>query len=763
MKFFLYLNKIKNWEFDKEVPPLFQIRRAAVFIDTERGVDEKAVEKPMQSKINSLFCLSVLFFLSISSIGLAEDGRCLFRDLVLVEEIDRDLHDELPFYYNFSFVGGYFNMPSARFPKSGDIAFGASSVPPYSVFGANFAVFHRIELSANYRVFRGVEESNFGREGFGDDADRIGNVKFGILMPEDGFPHFPSIAYGLDDFIGTKRFSSQYFVATKTWRKYNFELSLGYGRGRIKGLFGGAAWTPFRCAGIPFLKDLSLLVEYDANNYKKHQTEHFKGRSVSSRVNGGLAYLLGDTLQLNIGSVRGEKLGGSASIRFPLGSTEGILPKVDDPCPYTSPIDIEPIGLIRPEREFVCDLACSFADQGLDLYDAYFICDATLDKQLYLKVVNNRYREETVVRERIQDLLAALVPANISSVKVVIEADGVESHSYCFRVSDLFALRECCMSNWELETLSPMKEVGCSLDPYETRLLFQRQREVWTLTMRPRVISFFGSTTGKFKYSVGLLGAFEGFLPGGMIYRLQGSYSAYSSMHGLTNRDRLNPSRLPHVRTDAVKYYQGGRVRLEEFFLQRSWNAGRGWFFRLAGGYFEPAYGGGTAELLHYPVQSNWAVGAEVATVWKRKFSGLGFTNKVFRFNSRNEEIREDFFGLQYFFNLHYDFKPLDLLFTIKAGQFLAKDKGARIEVTRYFPSGARFSLWMTATNGKDKVNGRNYFDKGFAFHVPFDIFLKKSSRTFLTEAMSAWLRDVGAFVIAGKPLYPTLYEERYD
>nr|NGX27048.1 hypothetical protein [Chlamydiota bacterium] len=145
----------------------------------------------------------------------AEDSHCLFQDLALVEEINCNIQDELPFFYNSSFVVGYLNMPSARFPKSGDLAFGISSTPPYWIFGANFAVFSRIELSANYRVFRGVEETNFGREGFGDDADRIGNVKFGIMVPEDGLPTLPSFAYGLDDFIGTKRFSSQYFVATQ--------------------------------------------------------------------------------------------------------------------------------------------------------------------------------------------------------------------------------------------------------------------------------------------------------------------------------------------------------------------------------------------------------------------------------------------------------------------------------------------------------------------------------------------------------------------
>lgn len=693
----------------------------------------------------------------------SEDCSSLFRDLALVEKIDRDLQDRLPLFYNYSFLGGYFTMPSARLPKSGDLAFGVAAPSPYWVFGANFALFSRVELSANYRVFRGMEELNFGYKGFGDDADRIGNVKFGIIVPEDGLPMLPSLAFGLDDVIGTKRFSSQYVVATKTWNEYNVECSFGWGWGRIKGPFGAAVWSPFRSSDVPVFKNLSFIVEYDANDYKNHESEHSQGRKVSSRINGGISYVLKDTLQLSLSSLRGEEVAGSVSIRFPLGSTCGLIPKVDDPCNYQSPIDSQPLGPIRPEREFACELAYNFADQGLDLYEAYLFYDSQLGRQLYLKVINNRYRAESVVRERIEDLLSAVIPENISTTKVVIEAEGIESHSYCFRTCDLSRYRECCMGLWELETLSPMKEVGRRCDPYDWETLFERKREVWTLTLRPRIISFFGSTTGKYKYSLGFLGAFDGTLPGNLVYRLQGSYSAYSSMHGLSNRDELNPSEIIHVRTDAVKYYQGGRVRLEELFLQKAWNLNKGWFFRLAGGYFEPAYGGGAGELLLYPVQSNWAVGFETAVVWKRNYTGLGFTHEITRFNSHGDEVREPFTGFQYFLDLYYDFKPLDLLFELQVGQFLAKDRGARIQITRYFPSGARFALWLSLTNANDKVNGHTYFDKGFAFYVPFDIFLKKSSRTFLTQSMSAWLRDIGARALTGIPLYDTLYEERYD
>ncbi|MGE3534754.1 MAG: YjbH domain-containing protein, partial [Parachlamydiales bacterium] len=84
-------------------------------------------------------------------------------------------------------------------------------------------------------------------------------------------------------------------------------------------------------------------------------------------------------------------------------------------------------------------------------------------------------------------------------------------------------------------------------------------------------------------------------------------------------------------------------------------------------------------------------------------------------------------------------------------------------EVGRYFKSGLRFALWYTVTNGHDHVNGHTYYDKGFIFSLPLDMFLKQSSRTYLSYAMSAWLRDVGARAATGKQLYWTLEKERYN
>lgn len=713
------------------------------------------LRQPYSLVLRMIFLL--IFLIIFSRVRAEQDSSTLFRDLALVEEIDKSLEDELPFFYNSSMMGGYFNMPSARTAHEGVVGLGAARVHPYNIYGLNFQYFDRVELALNYRIYTGMKDPVFGHHGFGDEAERIGNAKFVFNLPGDGLQDFPTFAIGAEDFIGTKRFNSQYIVMTKDWIPNHIEATLGWGRKRIKGFFGGLAWTPWRKKSNPIIKNLSLVAEYDATDYKHHKHEHPKGRKVSSRINAGVSYVLGDTLQLSLSSLRGRKLAAMGSLRYPLGSSKGFIPKTQQPVLYCSPIDTEPLGVVRPDRDFINELGFVLGQQGLDLYRVYLSSDC----ELWLKIINNMYREEHIVRERLQRVLAAITPSNIKKVIVVLEADGVLSHGYTFRTEDLYRYRQNQATAFELETLSPV--TNPPLRPEESVRLFRRKKEVWLFTICPRLQSFFGSSTGKFKYNLSLVATPEGYLFDDIYYETQLSYAVSSSSQKLKAHDRLNPSHLPNVRTDTVKYFQTNTVSFEMAYLQKSWNLkNSGCFFRLAGGYFEPAYGGGAAEMLYFPAGSNWAIGAEEATVWKRRYHGLKFTNKIRRLKG-HRAIHQKFLGIQYFANLYYTLKPWNLDLHIKVGQFLAKDRGVRFEIGRWFPSGLKVSLWYTVTNGHDHVNHRTYFDKGFAFSLPLDFFLRQSSRSYIGYAMSAWLRDVGASAENGKGLYQTLRLERLE
>ena len=685
----------------------------------------------------------------------------LFRDLETVSLIDRQVKDRLPLVINYQLQGGYFTMPSARTFDAGMFNMGFSYVAPYHLWALGFQFFDHIETTGNYWIYDGIPDGCFGHLGFGDSAERAANVKFILLRKEDGFPLLPDFAIGWNDFMGTCRFNSFYVAATQEFNSLNLEGTLGWGKGRIKGFYGGLAWSPFR-KWNNFVRNLTFVAEYDANDYKHHQHEHEHGRVVNNRFNAGLQFKLWDIFRLSASTLRGNDWAAGIALDYNLGASKGLLPKIKDPCPYSGPIDIQPIGVLRSREELAEELTYAFSDQGFDLYNLYLVPGEFGKDRLWMKIVNVRYREEEEVRSRIEYILGSLVPSNIECVTAVTEADGVPIHEYCFRVQDLRRYAEGILGENEFRIIAPTKEVSSQPSKYDAALLYQRRKSIWMLTFRPWVRTFLGGSRGKFKYEVGLALNPEGYLLDSIYYNICGTYTAKSSTEDIQSEDFLNPSRLINVRTDSILYNQSNSFHISQAYLQKSWNISSGWFSRLSLGYFETAYTGAALEALYYPVQSNWAIGFQTAGLLKRSYYGLGTQRKI-RKLTNDGPIYIPYIGFQYFVDFYYQYKPFNLDFKFSAGQFLARDKGLRVEGGRTFNSGLRVGLWYTLTNAGDRVNGSRYYDKGFSISLPLDFFLQKSSRTRLQYAMAAWLRDCGAISATGKGLYPTLFWERYN
>lgn len=705
----------------------------------------------------------LLFALCPFFLVCAEENPCdqLFRDLETVERINRQIHDHLPLVINYNLQGGYFTMPSARTYEAGVLGFGFAYVPPYRIWSLGFQFFDHVETTGNYWIFQGLMDTSFGHLGFGEEAERAANLKVILLRKEDGFPFIPDIAMGLNDFLGTCRFRSFYVVATQEFLKFNLEASLGWGTGRIHGFYGGLAWTPWHRSSH-FLKGLSLLAEYDANDYKNHPSEHPEGRAVKSRVNVGAQLDLWELVRLSASTIRGEDWAASLAFRYNLGSSKGLFPKLYDPTPYAAPVDTEPLGPLRSGQELAQELAYAFQEQGFDLYNLSLVPEKGGKDSLWMELVNVRYREEQEVRHRVESVLSALSPSNLETVTVVIEAEGVPVHEYRYRIQDLKRCRQDQIGEQEFRIIAPLREATSAPSKYEATLLYKRNKPIWLITFRPWLRTFLGSSRGKFKYEVGLGLGPEGYLFNQIYYYAWMTYTAKSSAQEMKAQDIINPSHLINVRTDSILYNQTSSLHLEQAFVQKSWNLGQGWFSRLGLGYFETAYGGTCGELLYYPVHSNWAVGAEMSALFKRRYYGIGFTTKI-RKLSDDGYIHVPYIGWQYFLNFYYQYRPLSLDFKINLGQFLAYDKGIRVEGGRTFSSGLRVGLWYTMTNAGDVVNQSRYYDKGFSITLPLDIFLNKSSRTRIGTSMSAWLRDCGAVGSTGKQLYPTIYWERYN
>jgi hypothetical protein len=706
--------------------------------------------------LKALF-IFLLFALSLEGVPCGN----LLDDLLIVESINQEMNDRFPVTYNHLFYGGYFNMPSARMSKEGILGAGFSYVPPYHNYNLYCQLTSFLEISGNYRVFRGVDDPILTPLGFGDMSDKGANVKFALFHPEDSHYKLPGLAVGFEDIMGTRNFKSKYIVLTQVFLKENFEISVGIGANRIRRWFGGISWMPFRKSQYRFLSPISLVAEYDATPYKSEKIEkHPKGRSQKCKINGGVKYRLFDAFDFSLSYVRGEKFAGSIATYYDFGSTKGFIPKIDDALVYKAPIVREALGETRSESMLVHDLAFALNEQGIELLKIELGYDECRQKTLRLRIYNDTYRLESKLREHLNCLLAGLIPEDIEKVIVVIDAEGFPIQEYHFPMALVRAYGDKEMGGSELALMAPLKEVDYS-DPFCYTTLFEKNREAANWLILPKTHTFFGSSKGKFKYSLGVNVGVDGFFASDIYYSVLFGYNAISNLYDLSDTDRLNPSQIINVRTDIVRYYQQKAITLDEAYLQKCWNMGKGYYSKVAFGYFEEEYAGLATQFLYYPLHCPVAIGVEGAIFKKRSYKGYGFTSKVRKLHGFIPKWKNFPFGSQYFLDFYYDWKAARLEFKVQMGKFLANDYGVRTEVSRYFDSGLRVTFWYTHTNAHDHINGSTYYDKGVELSLPLDLFYTESSRKRWAYGMSAWLRDVGVTASTGQDLYELISDQR--
>lgn len=683
----------------------------------------------------------------------------LLYALEVAEYWDRKLNERFPVTFNHLLSTGYFTTHSARMTEEGNFGGGIAHVPPYLNWNARLQPFYFLELSANYRIFRGCEDTSLSKHGFGDYADRGANFKAALVTPEQSFYRMPGLAFGIDDFMGSKKFTTYFIVGTQVWPEYGLEASFGWGAGRYtkgpsRGFFGGVNWFPLYTYN-KWINGLCLTAEYDPTNYKNpHKEPHPDGRVSHTPINFGAKYNLCDIVELSGSYIRGDAFAAAGSLHYNWGKSQGFLPKIDDPAPYSAPVDHQPLGCSRPAEAMVQSLSYALDLQGFQLTKAWLSCPSTL----WIRLMSCRYRHENVVRMRLQKLLAALIPSNIETVVVQIESYGLTCQQYVYDRELLIRYANHCISPFEFDILSPRQE-ACTCPCGD--LIFQRRYELWCAKFSPRLENFFGSASGKYKYDLGIKLDVEGFLPYNWFYEMQVSTTLVSDLSKMADFDLFSPSQLLNVATDYIRYRQSHALSWDRLYLQRSWNLGNGYFCRAAAGYFQVNYAGIAGETLWYPAKSPIAIGLEGAIVKKRCYTGLGFQSKIRHFEGTHPIFSPYSTLQQYFFNFYLDICELQVFTKISLGQFLARDKGVRVELTRYFDNGIRITGWMTFTNAHDQIHEENYYDRGIALELPFDLFYKCSSRRIWNYAMAAWLRDAGYTTSTGRGLFETINRER--
>ncbi len=581
----------------------------------------------------------------------------------------------------------------------------------------------------------------------------------------------PALTLGLRDFGGTGIYASEYLVATKTIRN-RLKVTGGIGWGRLAGrgsfsnplgvladrfdrrnaaddggiattgqldfgnwfhgeaaLFGGASWQ---------VNDrLTLLAEYSPDLYE-FENERI-GFEVNSPFNLGVQYQLKNGAQLTGSYSYGSTLGLSYS--YFIDPRQSVTPGGQG----ASPPPLQPLDQVAlatwnlPETPDQPAALRSALERGLDNEGLRLVAQRQRGSHASVTIENATYGQTAQAVGRAARVMANTLPPEVHTFDIALSANGIPLSRISLRRADLYELEHDVDGTWRSFARAEISDSVTLARGDLTSDSFPN----FTYRFGPYFQASFFDPDSPLRYEVGAnLGLDYTLAPGLSLSTT--IRSPFTSTIDDTVRD--SNSRLPRVRSDWARYARQSDTRLEQLTADYIWRPGPNLYARTSAGYLETMFGGVSAELLWYPVNSRLALGAEMNYVKQRDFDVL--------FGFQDYEIATGHVSG------YYDF-PGDYHAQIDVGRYLAGDYGATFSLDREFQNGFKIGGFFTLTDVGFRDFGEGSFDKGIRLEIPVSWLTGRPTRNRLGQVIRPILRDGGARVNVRNRLYGVARESR--
>ncbi|MBY6069063.1 YjbH domain-containing protein [Leisingera aquaemixtae] len=656
---------------------------------------------------------------------------------------------------------GLIETPTAEMYPDGTLAFTSGMLDRTLRATMTFQMLPWVHGSFRYAVIEDFDGQARNR------YDRSFDLHF--LLREEG-RRSPALALGLRDFGGTGIYASEYLVATKTIRE-RLKLSGGIGWGRMAGrgsfsnplgvlsgrfktrpeadaggisttgqidfgnwfrgdaaFFGGASWA--------WNDRLTLLAEYSPDLYTQERERI--GFEAGSPFNFAAQYRFRNGSQLTASYMYGSTIGFTYS--YFIDPRQSVAPGGQGAAPPPLlPADQVALASWNLPPDAPADrrrqvLAQALAQEGLRLV---YLEDA--GQALRIGVENGRYGQAAQALGRTARVLANTQPAGTQDFDIALMANGVPLSAVRIRRQDLYELEHDPDGAWrsfaraEVSDSLALAGGGTAAGAYPH----------FRYRFGPYLQASFFDPDAPFRYEVGAqLGLDYTAAPGltlsaGLRQPLAGT---------LDEGERQSNSVIQRVRSDWGLYAQESDLRIEHLTAEYIWRPGADLYARTTAGYLETMYGGLSAELLWFPVNSRLALGAELNYVRQRDFDVLfGF---------------QDYATATGHVSAYYDL-PGEYHIQADAGRYLAGDYGATFTLDREFANGFKVGAFFTLTSVGVSDFGEGSFDKGIRLEIPVSWLTGRPSRDRLAQVIRPVLRDGGARLNVRNRLYGVTREAR--
>ncbi|MEX1235006.1 MAG: YjbH domain-containing protein [Roseovarius sp.] len=650
--------------------------------------------------------------------------------------------------YNSYGYPGLIDMPVATSRPDGELAFTTSSFSGQTRNTLTFQITPRLSGSFRYSI---LEDYNRA----GTLYDRSFSVHYRFIDENEAGLR-PSVAVGLNDFLGTGVYSSEYIVATKTLTP-RLRFSAGMGWGRL-GTSGGFT-NPLSVFG-DFMenrpsRDFALGGEIEANQFFRGDAAFFGGlewqatdrlkltaeyssdaypqesRSavdLASQMNFGATYAVRPGVDLSLRYLYGDEIGiqltAALNPRNPpvLGGAEPAPPPV---LPRASAAQLSWSDIIASQDTLSNEVSKSLSNQGIRLHG--FDLDGATAR---LEIENTAYLQEAQAVGRSARILSRQMPSRITTFVIVGVTNGMPVSEVRIRRSDMEDLEhELDGSRQSFARANISSPSGGTL-PAEERY----PRFDWSLTPylspslfdpdNPIRADFGAELSARFEPTAGLefSGALRKKVVGNLDEVKRGSNSA-----------------LPRVRSDFPIYDKEGDPSISYLTAAYYFKPGRDVYGRVTAGYLERMFGGVSTEVLWKPNDSRFALGAEFNYAQQRDF------DQMFGFQDYGVSTGH----VSAYWDMGNGFHA-----QVDAGRYLAGDWGATFSLDREFNNGWKVGAFATLTDVPFSTFGEGSFDKGIRLTVPITWLTGEPNKSSYSTTIRPLTRDGGARLNVGGRLY---------
>ena len=622
-------------------------------------------------------------------------------------------------------------MPSARSAPDAEISASLSFWRLQQK--ANFSFQLTDRLSGTFR-YGGIAE----RGGPDTDGtfDRSFDLHFRFL---DETATRPAMAIGLTDFMGTGLLSSEYIVATKAVsNKLDVTAGIGWGRlgtrdgigdeERVTGYTGEGGEISFDkffrgpaaffgALDYRYSDKLSFKAEYSSDAYTREVGNG--SLTQATPINVGVTYRYRDGMTFDLAYLYGSDL--AASVTMFLNPNDRLPPSGRETAP-------------QPVRAADARAAASWGTSDRDATTRALAADGITLNALSItgttarvRYSNTRYRSEAQAMGRVARILTATLPGGVKTFVLEPMGAGIplsattltraQLETFENRADGAASVQAATEAGPNMASLPTADPFTWGISPYLALIVFNGNDPVQAdvgleakarYEITPNLV-----LSGAMRQSV--LGARE----------LAGEFQA--------------PNDYENVRTDARYYGLDGTPTITNLSLAHYGRPAANLYSRVSLGYLEEMYGGVSTELLWKPVDSNFAVGAEVNYALQRDYDML--------FGFRDFDTVTGHVSAYYSFDNGFQTQ-------VDVGRYLAGDWGATVSLDRTFDNGWEVGAYFTMTDMPFDQFGEGSFDKGIRITVPTDFFLGTATQRSSSTALSSLTRDGGAKLNVDGRLY---------